>query len=87
MALDGKPVLLFARDAVFLGDQLAGHTHVKIFVGVPQAVVNHRVHNFLIAEPVAGARSRQEIRTIGHRLHSTGNDHLGFAELHGLGGQ
>src|SRR5438105_3972369 len=38
---DGKAVLLFSGNAVFFGDQFAGHAHVEIFVSVPKAVVDH----------------------------------------------
>src|SRR5882724_3744758 len=65
-----EAVLLFASDAVFFCDQLASNAHMKIFVGVPQAVVNHAVHDFLVAEPIARARVGQKIRAVGHGLHA-----------------
>jgi len=41
--------------------------------------VNHRVHDLAIAEPVAGARLRQEVRAVRHRFHAAGHDDFGFA--------
>src|SRR5207245_10596396 len=77
-------VLLFARDGVFFGDQFAGHAHVKVFLRVPQAVVDHRVHEFPVTDAVAGARLRQQIRAVGHGLHAARDNDFGFAQLHGL---
>ena len=87
MAGDRKPVLLLACDSVFFGDQLAGHAHVKIFISVPQAVVNHRIHDLGIAEAIAGTRLRQKIRAVGHGFHATGDDDFRFTQLNGLRGE
>src|ERR1700730_13716381 len=87
MALDCKSVLLFARDSIFFGHELAGHSHMEVFVRVPQPVVNHGVNEPSIAQAISGARLRQKIRRVGHGLHATSDDDLGFPELNGLPGQ
>src|ERR1700693_3169019 len=55
----GEAILLFAGDAVFFSDEFAGHAHVEVFVGVPQAVVNHGVDEFAVADAIAGASLRK----------------------------
>src|SRR5207244_2583776 len=55
VTLERKLVLLFARNAIFFGDEFPGHAHVKIFVSVPQAVADHRVNESSVADAVAGA--------------------------------
>ena len=74
MRVHGKLVLLFARDAVLLGDVLAGDAHVVVVVDVPQAVVHHGVDDLRIAEAISLARLRQKIRRVGHGLHAAGDD-------------
>ena len=49
VAFHGEAVLLLARDAVFFRNEFASHAHVKVFVGVPQTVVNHRVHDLCVS--------------------------------------
>ena len=56
MRVDGVLVLLFARDAVLLGDVLAGVAHVVVVVDVPQAVVHHGVDDLAVAQAIALAR-------------------------------
>ncbi len=85
MALIREFILLLARDGVFLRDELAGHTHVKVFISVPQTVVHHRVHHDSVADAVAGTRLRQKIRTVGHGFHAAGDNDFAFAEYDGLG--
>ena len=82
-----KLVLLLARDVVFFGYQLAGHAHVEVFVRVPQAIDDHRVEQFLIAEAIAGARTGEQVRTIGHGLHAAGDHDFRFAERDALRSQ
>jgi len=84
VAFDSELVLLLARDAVFFGDQFSGHAHMKIFVCIPESVVNHGIDDFSVADAKASARLRQQIRAVGHRLHPAGNDNFGFAKLDGL---
>src|SRR5271156_5716642 len=73
-----------ARIFIFFGDQFTGYAHVKIFVYVPQAVVDHGIDHFLIAEAEAAACAFQQIRAIGHGLHAASDDHFRFAQLHRL---
>src|SRR6266704_351529 len=87
VAFDGELVLLFASDSVFFRNQFAGHAHMKIFVSVPEAVVDHRVDELSIADAVAGSRLRQKIGTVGHGLHPARHYNFRFTKLHGLRGQ
>src|SRR5882762_10557991 len=57
---------------------------MKILISVPETVGNHRVHKFPIADAVTGARLRQQIRAVGHRLHPARDDNFRFAKLHRL---
>ena len=66
VAFHCKSVLFFAGDFVLLCDQLAGHAHMKIFIRVPEPIVDHRIDKFSVANAVAGARLRQKIWAIGH---------------------
>ncbi len=66
MGVDRELILFLARDAVLLGDVLAGHPHVIVVVNVPQTVVHHGVDDLSIAEAVAFARLREEVRRVGH---------------------
>ncbi len=84
MAFVGELILLLPRDVVLFGDKFAGDAHVEIFVHVPEAVVNHRVEEFLIAEAEAGARALQQIRAVRHGLHAAGDDDFGFAQSDAL---
>ena len=87
MALERELILLLARDFVFLCDEFAGVAHVEVFVDVPQAIIDHRVEDFRIAEAEAGARAFQQVRAIRHRFHAAGNDDFGFSERDALRGQ
>src|SRR6266571_1715075 len=84
VTFDGEAILLLPRDAVFFGDQFTGHAHMKIFVRVPKAIVNHRVDQLTIADAIPGARLRQKIWAVRHGLHAAGHHNFRFAELHGL---
>jgi len=74
MGVDGEVVLLFASDAVFFSNVLAGQAHVVVVVNVPQAVVHHGVDQLSVAETISLASIRQKIRCVGHGLHATGDD-------------
>ena len=56
MGLERVGVLLLAGDAVLLGDEFAGHAHVPVFAGAPQAVLDHGVDGGGIAHAQAFAR-------------------------------
>ena len=78
-------ILHRARDAVLLGDLLAGDAHVEVVVDVPQAVPDHRVDQLAVAEAHARARFRQQVRRVAHALHAAGDDHFGIARADRLG--
>ena len=59
MRVHRELILLFACDAVFLGNVLAGDTHVVVVVDVPKAVVNHGIDDLRVAQTVSFARLRQ----------------------------
>ena len=84
MAVQRELVLLLPRDAVFLGYQLARNAHVIIFVNVPQAVRDHRIENFLIAQPKPASRALQQVGTVRHGLHPARNHHFRLAKLNRL---
>ena len=74
MALDGEPVLLGARHAVFRGDMLRRLAHVPVFAGAPKAVVNHGIDGFLVAVFPTAADAEKQIRGPAHTLHAAGDE-------------
>ena len=87
MAFEGELILLLASHAVFVGDQFPGHTHMKIFVSVPQAIGDHRIDKLPIADAVAGSCLRQQIGAVGHGFHPPSDNYFRFAKLHRLRGE
>ena len=87
MRVDGEFILLFASDVVFLGDVLSSDAHVVVVVDIPKAVVNHGVDELLVAKAVSLARLHEEIRRVGHRFHSSGDDDGTVICLNGLRGE
>ena len=87
MRLGREGVLLLPCDAVFLGDHLPCHAHVKVVVDIPQPVVDHRVHQRAIAHPIAGSRLGQQVRRVGHGFHAPGDNKFRIPGLNGLGRQ
>ena len=63
------------RDALGVG------AHVAVLDRAPQAVVDGRVDERPVAEAVAEARVRQEVRRAVHRFHAAGDDDLGITGL------
>ncbi len=84
MRVQGELILLFARDAVFFGDVLAGDSHVVVVVDVPESVVHHGVDDLGVAEAVSLARLRQKIGSVGHGFHAAGDDNGTVSGLHRL---
>ena len=82
-----KSVLLFAADPVLGRDLLRADAHVEVVVCLPEAVLDHRVHQCAVAHAVAAACLGQQIGRVGHRLHAACHDHLGVFSLDGLRGQ
>ena len=84
MRVHGELVLLFARDAIFFGNVLAGDAHVIVVVNIPKAVVHHGIDDLTVAQAISLARLREQIRSVGHRFHAA-RDHDGTVSgLHGL---
>ena len=68
---DCEFVLLGARETVFGGAILGEAAHQPaFFIGVLEAVVEHVVDQLAVAEAVAAARFREQIRRVGHRFHA-----------------
>ena len=82
-----EAILILAGDAVLLGDELGGLAHVEVVVDVPEAVVDHRVDCGGIPHTEAGARLREQVGSVGHRLHAAGDDDVRIAGLDGLRGE
>src|SRR5204863_3853886 len=53
MGVDGELVLLFAGDAVFLGDVLAGQAHMVVVVNIPEAVMDHGIDQLSVAQSIS----------------------------------
>ena len=87
LALEGERVLVFARDAVALGDVLGGHAHVVVVDGAHEAVAEQVVLEQAVAHAVAGAGLGQQIGGQRHVLHAGRHHDLGVAAGDGLGGQ
>ncbi len=80
---EGERVLRFAADVVLGSDALGVHAHVHVAGRAPQAVVDGRVDDGAVAEPVAGARLRQQVGRHVHALHAAGHDEVGVAGTNG----
>ena len=87
MRIYRKLVLLLARDAVLLGNVLAGDPHVVVVVNIPQAVADHGIDYLRVAETESFARLRQKIRGVGHRLHAAGYNYCAIAGFDSLLGK
>ena len=71
-----------------VGDVLLGAAaHVHRVERAPQAVVDHRVDDRVVAHAVAGARAGEDVRRTRHRLHAAGDDDLGVARRDHLVGE
>mmetsp|Transcript_13544 Transcript_13544/g.23753 ORF Transcript_13544/g.23753 Transcript_13544/m.23753 type:complete len:431 (-) Transcript_13544:20-1312(-) len=76
---DGESVLVLTGDAVLGGAGLAAVAHVLVVVDVPEAVVDQAIDDGVVSESVAVAGTRQIVRNVGHRLHTTRNGHITVA--------
>ena len=72
-------VLLLARDPELAAHERRLLDHVAAVEGRRQPVVDHRVDQRAVAEPVAEARLLEQVRRVRHRLHAAGDDHLAVA--------
>ena len=60
---------------------------MQVVVHVPQAVADHGVDQFAVAQAIAGAGLGQQVGGGRHVLRAAGHDHCGLAALDGLRGQ
>ena len=75
----GELVQLLAGDAPHVADVLGGGAHVIVVISVPQAVLDHGVHDLLVAHAGAPALVRQSKGSSGHVLGAAGQDHISVA--------
>src|SRR5439155_1593135 len=85
LALRRELVLLLAADAIFAGDVLGGDAHVHEGDRAGEAVGDHRVEDLVVPQADAEAGLLQDVGRAAHALHAARDDHLGVAELDGLG--
>ncbi len=74
MALEGESVHLIPADLESLRDDLSGDAHVELVVGVPEAVVHHRVDERHVVDPNPPAGLLDQIGSPAHRLHAPRED-------------
>ena len=86
-ASDREVVLRLAADPMGRGAKIAEDAHGFLSVNVPEPVVDHRVEELTVAQPVALARPGQEIRRTAHALHAAGDHEARIAESDRLVGQ
>lgn len=85
MRLERIGILLFASDGILFGDVLAGHAHVAIVVGIPQAISNHGVDRLVVSHAKTLTRVGQQVGSVAHRFHSPRDDNFRVGGLDGLG--
>ena len=78
-------IQLLAGDAPHVADVLRSGAHVVVVVGVPQAVLDHGVHDLLVAHTGAPALGGEGVRGGGHVLGAAGHDDVGVAAQDGAG--
>ena len=79
-------VLLPAGEVIFLRTAVAARAHVDVIVNVPQAVPDHGIDEFAIAQAISGAGLGQQIGGQGHVFGPAGDDQMGVAGLDRLSG-
>ena len=87
MTLQCKAILLITGNSKLLSNDLCFVAHVNIFKCTPQGIMHHTIDDLAVAHAVSSASFGQEIGSIAHTLHATGNDNLGVTQLDGLGRQ
>ncbi len=80
---DGKLVLLLAGNAPHVANVLSGGAHVVVVVCVPQAVLDHGVHQLLVAHAGAPAGIGSHVGSSGHVLRAAADHHVGVAGQNG----
>ncbi len=63
-------ILFFPGELVVAHANFGGVSHMEVIVDVPQAVFDHRVHDFAVAHAQTFAQFRHEIRCMGHGFHA-----------------
>ncbi|MNS79134.1 hypothetical protein D3C72_1127780 [compost metagenome] len=87
---DGERILRFAREVVLAGALFGKRAHragIALFiaaVGVFQAIHHHVVIDHAMADTVAAARLRHQVRGVGHRFHAARHHHVGAAGQQGV---
>jgi hypothetical protein len=76
----GVGVLLLAREVALLAVEVGRVAHPAQVERAEQRVVRGRVHDLVVAIPVPGPRTGQQVRALRHRLHPTGDDHVELPE-------
>ena len=87
VASDGEIVLLRPAEVVLLGTELAAGSHVLAAVHVPQAVQDHGVKKFSVAESIAFAGLGEQVGRAAHALHAAGHDQRRVAGANRLVGE
>ena len=87
VARERERVLVLAADALVDRHALGVGAHVAVLDRAPQPVGDGRVDELAVAEPVAEARLRQQVRRLVHRLHAARDDDLGVARADLGGGE
>ena len=80
----GELILLFARDAVFFRNVLAGDAHVVVVVNIPKPVVHHGIDDLTVAQTISFSRLRQQIGSVRHGFHAARNHDGTVSGLHRL---
>ena len=81
----GKLVLLLAGDAPDVVDVLGSGAHVVVVVGIPQAVLDHLVHQLLVAHAGAPAGVGSQEGSGAHVLGAAADHNVGVAGQDGAG--
>ncbi len=74
-------VLRLAADAGGGGVLLGAGTHRHLIDRTEQSVEHHRLDDRSVAHAKTTARSREEVRRVGHGFHATGDDDVGLTGL------
>ena len=81
----GKLVQLLPGDTPLVADVLGGGTHVVVIEGVPQSILDHGVHQLLVAHTGAPAGVHGGEGGGGHILGAAADDDVGVAGEDGPG--
>ena len=85
MALHGKAILHFSGNSALLGHVFSGNSHVVIFEGVYQAVVEHAVLQPAGSHAVTPPGLGNDVGNGAHGLTAAGDHQVIVSHLNGLG--